>query len=211
MPKRNPFILCFVSVKHPTRVSLCCVETLHLWKWGALLNPDLLMVYYPGHRLSKLLPAAVRSSFGPCSGRWHLQLPWEEVRLSFSTLCEPLGVELTKEPGCAGRLAAISSGELRERDSSKSMSAVGIYQSLTLPIDSLGLRYSFHIQMGGINCLKHWMSLVSELTLIRLELPVVYLLRQLCFLLPLQGTEVRSPGWVTQDPMCPAAWPNTYK
>ena len=74
MPKRDPCILFFASVKHPTRVSLCCVKTLNLWKW-ALLNPDLLMVDYPRHRLSKLLPAVVIFPFDPCSGQWHLQLP----------------------------------------------------------------------------------------------------------------------------------------
>lgn len=71
------------------------------------------------------------------------------------------------------------------------MSAVGIYQSLTLPIDSLGLR-QFPYTNGRDKLLKHWMSLVSELTLIRLELPVVYLLRHYVSCFHCRGTEVRS-------------------
>lgn len=73
----------------------------------------------------------------------------------------------------------------------KSMSAVGIYQSLTLPIDSLGLRQSPYTN-GRDTLLKHWMSLVSELTLISLGLSCGSFVKTLRFLLPLQGTEVRS-------------------
>lgn len=103
---------------------------------------------------------------------------WEEVEAQLAfTLCEPRGVELTKEPGCVGRLAAISSqGSWEKEILFKSMSAVGIYQSLTFPIDSLGLR-QFPYTNGRDKLLKHWMSLVSELTRISLGLPAVHLSR----------------------------------
>lgn len=126
MPKKNPFILCFASCwSIQPGLAYAVLKPCISGNW-ALLNPDLLMVYYPGHRLSKLLPAVVRSPFGPCSGRWHLQLPLRGGGSASFTLCEPLGVELTKEPGCVGRLAPISSpGELkRKKILFKSMSAL---------------------------------------------------------------------------------------
>lgn len=188
MPKRNPFILCFASVKHPTRVSLFSVDTLHLWQW-ALLNPDLLMVTLQGidflNSFLQLwcLPLAHVLADGIST------YLWEEVEAQLSfTLCEPLGVDLTKEPWCVGRFAVISSqGSWEKEILFKSMSAVGIYQSLTLPIDSLGLR-QFPYTNGRDKLLKHWLSLVSKVTLISLGLSCGSFVKTLRFLLPLQGT-----------------------